>query len=75
MVEQYGELHPGLSVLRCAMDLLNRHYPDMMNKMIFLNSGWMFRGVFAIFSLWVNENTRQKFEFLDPEGVARISGS
>ena len=36
MLQQHGELYPGLSVLRCAIDILNAHYPELLYKV----HGW-----------------------------------
>ena len=32
LLQQHGELYPGLSVLRCAIDILNAHYPELLYK-------------------------------------------
>ena len=51
----------GLAVLKEAMRMLERHYPESMHKIYFYKPGAGFRIIFAIFRLWANASTRDRF--------------
>lgn len=56
--------HPelkGLAVLKEALRLLERHYPETLQRVYFYRPSTAFRVVFAIFRLWVPSSTRERF--------------
>ena len=53
-------------MLKEAMRLLERHYPESMSKIYFYRPGTGFLIVFAIFRLWANASTRNRFVMVRP---------
>ena len=51
----------GLAVLKEALRILERHYPETMQRIFFYRPGTGFRMVFAIFRLWVPKSSRDRF--------------
>ena len=51
----------GLSVLKEALRMMERFYPETMHRVFFYRPGAAFRLIFAIFSLWVPRSTRARF--------------
>jgi len=69
LLEEHGAIYPGLTTLKCAITILNNHYPELLFKVFFLNSDWLFSTIFKIFSYWVAQRTRDKFTFCDYDGL------
>eukprot|EP00931_Biecheleriopsis_adriatica_P055049 TRINITY_DN32471_c0_g1_i1.p1 TRINITY_DN32471_c0_g1~~TRINITY_DN32471_c0_g1_i1.p1 ORF type:complete len:427 (-),score=76.11 TRINITY_DN32471_c0_g1_i1:422-1702(-) len=69
----------GLPVLKEAIRMVTRYYPERLGRIYFYRPGFIFRTIFAIFSLWVKPKTREKFvlvnegeehkHFLAPSGL------
>lgn len=56
--------HPslkGLPVLKEALRLMERNYPETMHKIFFYRPTPAFRLIFSIFRLWVPASTRSRF--------------
>ena len=51
----------GLGVLREAVRILERYYPETLGRVFFYRPGAGFRFIFAIFSMWVGASTRSRF--------------
>lgn len=51
----------GLAVLKEALRLLERHYPETLRRVYFYRPGPTFRFIFAAFRLWVAPSTRERF--------------
>jgi hypothetical protein len=51
----------GLPVLKESMRMAQSYYPGLLKHIYFYRPGFMFRTVFKIFSLWVPQDTREKF--------------
>ena len=64
LLAEYGELTPGLSVLKAAMTIIQDHYPELMSRVVFVNSSTLFYVAFKVFSLWTSKRTRGKFHFV-----------
>lgn len=65
MLDKFGVLNSGMGVLRAAIAIGNNHYPELMQRVIFLRSNWLFAAAFKIFSLWVHKRSRDKFMFVE----------
>ena len=46
------------------MKILQAHYPEYTERILFANADVKFWLIFKIFSLWANKRTRKKFKFL-----------
>jgi hypothetical protein len=58
----YHESMPdGLPVLKESMRMAQTYYPGFLKRVYFYRPGLLFRSIFAIFSMWVPADTRQKF--------------
>eukprot|EP00946_MAST-07B_sp_MAST-7B-sp1_P004773 g4773.t1 len=64
LIAEHGELQPGLPLLKAAMKILQAHYPEYTERILFANADVKFWLIFKIFSLWANKRTRKKFKFL-----------
>jgi hypothetical protein len=64
LLAEYGELTPGLSVLKAAMSIIQDHYPELMSRVVFINASTLFYVAFKVFSLWTSKRTRAKFNFV-----------
>ena len=64
LLQEHGELQPGLPLLKAAMKILQAHYPEYTRRILFANSDMKFWLLFKIFSLWANKRTRNKFQFV-----------
>eukprot|EP00322_Chrysochromulina_rotalis_P018995 CAMPEP_0115835464 /NCGR_PEP_ID=MMETSP0287-20121206/4207_1 /TAXON_ID=412157 /ORGANISM="Chrysochromulina rotalis, Strain UIO044" /LENGTH=382 /DNA_ID=CAMNT_0003288921 /DNA_START=117 /DNA_END=1264 /DNA_ORIENTATION=- len=51
----------GLGVLKEALHLMERHYPETMHKIYFYRPSLGFQVIFNIFRLWVPRSTRERF--------------
>ena len=56
----------GLGVLKEAMRICERHYPETLHKVFFYRPGPAFRVIFAIFRMWVPKTTRDRFVLVRP---------
>jgi hypothetical protein len=56
----------GLAVLKEALRMLERHYPETLHRVYFYRPSVTFRAIFAIFRLWVPKSTRQRFVLVKP---------
>eukprot|EP00802_Teleaulax_amphioxeia_P019002 Tamp_19218.p1 GENE.Tamp_19218~~Tamp_19218.p1 ORF type:complete len:339 (-),score=54.56 Tamp_19218:136-1152(-) len=65
LLARYGPQTNGLGLIKTALDILNRHYPERLKRIIFLNADLLFLAAFKIFSLWAAPKTRDKFMFLN----------
>ena len=54
-------LGSGMRVLKEAMRIMERHYPETLHTVYFYRPGMTFRLAFAIFRLWVPKSTRDRF--------------
>eukprot|EP00932_Pfiesteria_piscicida_P020306 SRR837773.7112.p1 GENE.SRR837773.7112~~SRR837773.7112.p1 ORF type:complete len:353 (-),score=48.92 SRR837773.7112:30-1088(-) len=68
LLDMFGNLNSGMSVTRAAIAIGNNHYPELMARVIFLRSNWLFAAAFRIFSLWVHKRSREKFIFVEGGG-------
>ncbi|GMH32429.1 hypothetical protein BSKO_00263 [Bryopsis sp. KO-2023] len=50
--------------LGAIFDLLQRHYPERLACLWFLNAPFIFWGVWRVVSPFINENTREKIRFI-----------
>jgi len=64
LLERYGELNSGMSVLRAALRIAGEHYPELLSRVVFLRSDWLFSLAFKVFRLWAHKKTRDKFLFV-----------
>ncbi|CAE7237081.1 kif7, partial [Symbiodinium natans] len=64
LLERYGELNSGMAVLRAALRIAGDHYPELLSRVVFLRSDWLFSLAFKVFRLWANKKTRDKFLFI-----------
>ena len=51
----------GLAVLKEALRICERYYPETLTRVYFYRPNFAFRAVFAIFRLWVPKATRRRF--------------
>jgi len=51
----------GLPVLKEALRCVTEFYPELLKKVYFYRPGFLFRTIYAVFSMWVPKDTRQKF--------------
>ena len=61
--------HPtlsGLGVLKEALRLMERQYPETLHRVYFYRPGLAFRLVFNVFRLWVPTTTRERFVLVRP---------
>ena len=61
--------HPtlsGLGVLKEALRLMERQYPETLHRVYFYRPGLAFRLVFNVFRLWVPTTTRDRFVLVRP---------
>jgi len=56
----------GLGVLKEALRLMERHYPETLHRVYFYRPGTGFRLIFNIFRLWVPMTTRDRFVLVRP---------
>ena len=56
----------GLAVLKEAMQLLERHYPETMGRIFFYRPSMAFRVVWAIARLWAPKAARDRFVLVRP---------
>lgn len=56
----------GLGVLKEAMRLLERFYPEGLHTVYFYRPGAAFRMLFAVFRLWARPSTRDRFVLVRP---------
>lgn len=61
----------GLGVLKEALRICERHYPETLHKVFFYRPGPGFRMLFAIFRMWVPRSTRDRFVLVRPGEEAR----
>jgi len=47
-----------------AIRLITTNYPELLEKVYFYNSPFWFKPLFAVFSLWMPKDTRQKLVFV-----------
>lgn len=64
LLRQFGEPGGGMAVLRVALTVANLYYPELISRVVVLNSNWLFGAAFRVFSLWVHRRTREKFVFV-----------
>eukprot|EP00293_Proteomonas_sulcata_P019121 CAMPEP_0184313074 /NCGR_PEP_ID=MMETSP1049-20130417/58815_1 /TAXON_ID=77928 /ORGANISM="Proteomonas sulcata, Strain CCMP704" /LENGTH=213 /DNA_ID=CAMNT_0026629935 /DNA_START=90 /DNA_END=728 /DNA_ORIENTATION=- len=64
LIDKHGELSPGMSVLKVALEMVSAHFPETLKKVYFWNSDSLFLIAFKVFSLWVDARTRSKFVFI-----------
>eukprot|EP00933_Yihiella_yeosuensis_P071829 TRINITY_DN80071_c0_g1_i1.p1 TRINITY_DN80071_c0_g1~~TRINITY_DN80071_c0_g1_i1.p1 ORF type:complete len:430 (+),score=44.43 TRINITY_DN80071_c0_g1_i1:25-1314(+) len=58
---EHETLPDGLPTLKEALRLMTTYYPDFLNKVYFYRPTFLFKTIFAVFSMWVPSDTRQKF--------------
>lgn len=54
--------------LGAIFELLQRHYPERLASLWFLNAPFIFWGVWRVVSPFINENTREKIRFVNANG-------
>lgn len=60
-LNSHETMSDGLGVLREAIRMVTRYYPEQLKSVYFYRPNFVFRAVFAIFSLWVSPATRKRF--------------
>eukprot|EP00747_Dinoflagellata_sp_TGD_P179974 gnl/TRDRNA2_/TRDRNA2_31651_c0_seq1.p1 gnl/TRDRNA2_/TRDRNA2_31651_c0~~gnl/TRDRNA2_/TRDRNA2_31651_c0_seq1.p1 ORF type:complete len:223 (-),score=31.59 gnl/TRDRNA2_/TRDRNA2_31651_c0_seq1:21-638(-) len=60
-LKEHESMPDGLPVLKESLRMLTTYYPELLKRVYFYRPGFLFRAVFAVFSLWVPADTREKF--------------
>jgi 23S rRNA A2030 N6-methylase RlmJ len=50
----------GRNYLTAAIHISQAHYPEMLNKLIIINTPWVFNMIWAIVKPWLHERTLAK---------------
>lgn len=57
--------------LLAIFELLQKHYPERLNSLYFLNAPFLFWGVWSVVSPFVHAATRRKIHFIGARGAGR----
>lgn len=52
------------SLLSVLMKTTSLYFPEMMGKMVIINSGWLFKGIWTMISPWIRPYSRAKISVL-----------
>ena len=63
-IDTFGEISPGLKVLKAAVTMLSDHYPELLQNCYFAHSDTLFWCIFKAIGMWVDSRTRKKFTFI-----------
>ena len=73
-VQPHLSHHPsltGLGVLKEALHLMERHYPETLHRVYFYRPSTGFRLIYNIFLMWVAKSTRERFVLVRPGQEAK----
>lgn len=59
-MKYHESMEDGLPVLKEAMRMTTTYFPEQLQRVYFYRPGFLFRAIFAIFSLWVSPATRKR---------------
>ncbi len=49
-------------------DISQRYYPEILNKMFIINSGYIFKGIWLIIRNWIDQKTQKKIHIIAGSG-------
>ena len=53
---------------KIATKIAQDYYPEILGKMFIVNSGFMFRGIWGIVSVWIDKKTQKKIRIISGSG-------
>lgn len=66
-------VNPGaLRVFKAVLGIDAHYYPERLKRFFLINANWMFRGIWAMVSPWLDEVTRGKIEILGGDYQSRL---
>ena len=49
---------------KIATKIAQDYYPEILGKMFIVNSGFMFRGIWGMVSVWIDKKTQKKIKII-----------
>ena len=66
-------VNPGaLRVFKAVVTMDTHYYPERLERLFLINANWMFRGIWAMVSPWLDDATRKKIEILGTDYKTRL---
>jgi hypothetical protein len=53
---------------KIATKIAQDYYPEILGKMFIVNSGFMFRGIWGMVSVWIDKKTQKKIKIISGSG-------
>ena len=53
---------------KIAAKIAQDYYPEILGKMFIVNSGFMFRGIWGVVSMWIDKKTQNKIKIISGSG-------
>ena len=57
---------------KIATRIAQDYYPEILGKMYILNSGFMFRGIWKVVSMWIDKKTQKKINIISGSGKKEL---
>ena len=57
---------------KIATRIAQDYYPEILGKMYILNSGFMFRGIWGVVSVWIDKKTQKKINIISGSGKKQL---
>lgn len=58
--------------VQIASKIAQDYYPEMLGKLYIVNSGWMFRGIWAVVKTWIDKKTQNKITIISGSGKKEL---
>lgn len=66
-------VNPGaLRIFKNVLAIDSNYYPERLERLFLINANWMFRGIWAMVSPWLDDATRKKIEILGTDYKPRL---
>ena len=57
---------------KIAAGIAQDYYPEILGKMFIVNSGFMFRGIWGMVSVWIDKKTQKKINIISGSGKKKL---
>ena len=57
---------------KIATKIAQDYYPEILGKMYIVNSGFMFRGIWGMVSVWIDKKTKKKISIISGSGKKEL---
>ena len=57
---------------KIATKIAQDYYPEILGKMFIVNSGFMFRGIWGMVSVWIDKKTKKKISIISGSGKKEL---